>query len=470
MQNQSVLDDNRIGRLLLKLSIPAFIGLAVMTLYNVIDTIFISYYVGPLGIAGLSIVFPLQMLAVGIGQMTGMGGASQISRLIGARNVPRAERVLGNAISLTLVASIVILVIGQINTDFWLRLMGASETVLPYARDYMKIILFGMIFQTLSMSMAVLAISEGGARISMIGHIIGAVLNIILCAVFVAVLGMGVRGSALATVIAQLISTGYYMSHFIRGKSFLRMHLNNLVMEWVIVKDIMAIGVASFTRLLAESLPIVFINRGLSVYGDLAVSTFGILNRVLMFAIMPGIVIGQGLQPILGFNCGARRYDKALKSIQIAVIASSICSLIVFVVLYFFPQPVIRIFTADAEIIELSSTAAKKIFLAIYLVGFLMVGSTIFQALGKARPSFITAIARSAVFLIPLVLILPHYWEQDGIWFSFPITDALSCLLTAALFIPQIRSLQKMKRAAEAKIPADMAVFKSGNRNPEIPR
>jgi putative MATE family efflux protein len=451
MQDRSVLDDNRIGRLLLKMSIPAFIGLSVMTLYNVIDTIFISYYVGPLGIAGLSIVFPIQMLSVGIGQMTGMGGASHISRLIGAHNIPRAERVLGNAVSITLVASVVILIAGQVDTDFWLRLMGASETVLPYARDYMTIILFGLVFQTLSMAMAVLAISEGGARISMTGHIIGAVMNIILCAVFVAVLGMGVKGSALATVIAQIISTAYYIRYCVRGKSYLKLHFKNLVMEWVIVKDILAIGVASFTRLLAESLPIVFINRGLSVYGDMAVSTFGILNRVLMFAIMPGVVIGQGLQPVLGFNYGARRYDKALKSIRLAVIAGSICSLVVFGILFFFPSPVVRIFTADAGIIGLASAAAKKIFIAIYLVGFLMVGSTVFQALGKARPSFITAIARSALFLIPLVLILPHYWGQDGVWYSFPITDALTCLLTVILFIPQIRGLQKMNRRVMAQ-------------------
>ena len=450
MDNRSVLDDNRIGRLLLKLSLPAFFGMAVMTLYNVVDTIFIGHYVGPLGIAGLSIVFPVQMLAMGIGQMMGMGGASLISRLIGGNNVPRAERALGNAMTTTVVLSAVIMIVGLSNTDFWCQLIGASETILPYARDYMQIILLGMFFMTTAMALNGLIRAEGNARVAMIGMVIGAVLNIILDAIFIIPLDMGIRGAALATVIAQLISVMYLLSYYFTGNSFLKIHSKNMILELSILKAILAIGIASFARTLAGSLSAIFVNRMLVTYGgDYAVSAFGIINRIMMFAIMPGIVIGQGLQPVLGFNYGAKRYDRALRAIEIAMAAATACCVIVFMFLYFAPESFIRIFTADNELIALGSYAAKRIFLALYLIGFVMVGSLVFQSIGKAVQSFITSISRAALFLIPLIFILPHFLQLDGVWLAFPIADALTFLLTLALLLPQIRELRSMDLLAK---------------------
>jgi putative MATE family efflux protein len=418
--------------------------MAVMTLYNVVDTIFIGHYVGPLGIAGLSIVFPIQMLSIGIGQMTGMGGASLVSRLIGAGNVPRAERTIGNAITANIVLSVTLMVAGLVNPDFWLRLMGSSVTILPYARDYMTIILIGMFFMTFAMALNNLIRAEGNARIPMTGMIIGAVLNIILDAVFIIPLDMGVKGAALATVIAQLISVLYFMNYYFSGKSFLKIHSRNLIVEWNILKAILAIGIASFARMLAGSLSAIFVNRMLVIYGgDYAVSAFGIINRIMMFAIMPGIVIGGGLQPILGFNYGAKRYNRALQVIKIAMVAATACCVVVFMVLYFVPEPFIRIFTTDNELIALSSYAAKRLFLALYLIGFMMVGSLVFQSVGKATQSFVTAIARPFLFLIPMIFILPRFLQLDGVWLAFPIADALTFLLTFILLIPQIRELMK---------------------------
>ncbi len=449
-RNQSVLDDDRIGQLLLKLSLPAFFGMFVMTLYNVIDTIFIGHYVGPLGIAGLSIVFPVQMLSMGIGQMMGIGGASLISRLIGANNTSRAEHALGNAIASVIALSAIIMIAGLANADFWLRLMGSSETILPYARDYMTIILIGMFFQTLAMSSNGLIRAEGNARVPMTGMIIGAVSNIILDAIFIIPLNMGIKGAALATVIAQLISVAYLMSYYFSGKSFLKIRPRNLVLEWNILKAILAIGIASFARTLTASLSIIFVNRMLITYGgDLAVSAFGIVNRIMMFAIMPGITVGQGLQPILGFNYGAKRYDRALKAIKIAVAAATGFCIVVFLVLYFAPEPFIRIFTTDNELIALGSYAAKRIFLVLYLIGFIMVGSLVFQSVGKATQSFVTAISRPFLFLLPAVLILPQFLQLDGVWLSFPIADALSFMLTLALLAPQIREFKSMGMSAK---------------------
>jgi len=443
-RGENVLDDDRIGHLLLKLSLPAFMGMFVMILYNVVDTIFIGHYVGSLGIAGLSIVFPIQMLTMGIGQMTGMGGASLVSRLIGAGNTPRAEHALGNALTFTLIISAVLMMAGLSNPDLWLRLMGASETILPYARDYMTIILTGVFFRTFAMSQNFLIRATGNARVPMIGMIIGASLNIVLDAIFIIPLGMGVKGAALATVIAQLFTALYFLRYYLSGKSFLRVHLQNIIIKWDILKAILAIGISSFARTAAQSLSVVFVNRTLGIFGgDLAISSYGLIQRIMMFALMPGIVIGQGMQPILGFNYGARRYDRALRVIKIAVISATIYSIIAFFALYFAPELFIRVFTTDNELIVMAAHAARRFFLAQYLIGFIIVGSIIFQAIGKAPQAFVAAIARPALFLLPLVFILPNYWQLDGVWLAFPITDALTSILVLFLLIPQIKMFRR---------------------------
>jgi len=440
----NVLDDDRIGHLLLKLSLPAFAGMFVMALYNVVDTIFIGRYVGSLGIAGLSIVFPIQMLTMGIGQMTGMGGASLISRLIGARNTPRAEHALGNTLTFTIIVSISLTVVGLSNPDLWLRFMGASDTILPYARDYMTIILTGVLFRTFAMSQNFLIRAEGNARVPMIGMIMGAGLNIVLDAIFIIPLGMGVKGAALATVIAQLITSMYFLRYYLSGKSYLRVHLKNMIIKWDILKSILAIGISSFARTAAQSLAVVFVNRTLlSFGGDLAISSYGLIQRIMIFALMPSIVIGQGMQPILGFNYGAKRYDRALQVIKLAIIAATSYSIIAFCALYFAPDLFIRVFTSDSQLIVLAAHAARHIFLAAYLIGFIIIGSVIFQAIGKAPQAFVTAIARPALFLLPLVFILPNYWQLDGVWLAFPITDALTSILVLVLVIPEIRMFRR---------------------------
>jgi putative MATE family efflux protein len=444
---QNVLDDDRIGMLLFKLSLPAFMGMFVMTLYNVVDTIFIGRYVGPLGIAGLSIVFPIQMLAMGISHMTGMGGASLISRLIGADKIERAERALGNSITLTIVMSAIITVAGLSNVDFWLRLIGASDTILPYARDYMTIILIGMFFQTSAMTMNFLIRAEGNARVPMIGMIIGAGSNIVLDAIFIIPLGMGIKGAALATVIAQVISVGYFATYYMGGKNFLKIRMKNLILELDILKGILAIGIASFAMTIAGSLSAILVNRVLISYGgDIAVSAFGVINRIMMFALMPGMVCGQGLQPILGFNYGAQRYDRTLKAIKIAIIAATSLNILSFLLLYFTPETFVGIFTTDSELISVGAYAAKRIWIVLYIIGSMMVGSIVFQAMGKAIQSFITAIARPALFLIPTILIMPRFMGIDGVWWAFPLTDGLTFIVTVALIIPQINQLRRAEK------------------------
>jgi putative MATE family efflux protein len=451
MQTRTVLDDDRIGRLLLKLSTPAFFSMFVMMMYNIINTIFVSRYVGSLGIAGLSIVFPLQMFAMGIGQMTGMGGASHVSRLIGARNLPRAEKVLGNAISVSVVLALLVTVVGLAKIDFWLKFMGSSDTILPYARDYFVIIIAANVISTFAMTASALLIAEGNVRISMTGMIAGAVINIILCTIFIIPLGWGIKGSALATVLAQMVTVGYFLWYYFKGKTFLKILPKNFPLEWDIVKGIFTIGVSSFVRTLAGSLSAVVVNRFLMAYGgDLELSAFGLINRVIMFAMMPGMVIGQGLQPILGFNYGARHFDRVFRSIRLGIIASTVWSVAAFIALYFFPRPIVGIFTSDKELIELTVYAAKLVFMALYVVGFMNIGSIIFQSLGRAIPAFVTALARPALFLIPLVFLLSNFLQLKGVWLAFPITDGLTCLLTIALLVPLMRQLRRTSRSMPA--------------------
>lgn len=450
-RSQNVLDDDHIGRLLAKLTLPAFLGMFVITLYNVVDTIFIGHYVGLLGIAGLSLVFPLQMLSMGIGQMMGMGGASLISRLIGANNIPRAEHALGNAFSGTVLLSAVVAVIGLSRVDFWLRIMGASDAVLPYAHDYMTIILFGMLFQTFGMSMNTLIRAEGNARVPMIGMMIGAGTNIVLDAIFIIPLNMGVAGAAWATVIAQVIAAAYFLRYHLGGRSFLKLHSRNLIIRWQIMKDILAIGVSALAMVLAGTIASIFVNRLLVEYGgDIHLSAFGVLHRIMLFALMPGMVLGQGLQPILGFNYGARRFDRALRAIRLTITVASSVSLLAFFVLYFFPEPIIRVFTNDPGLISVSVYGARRIFLVMPLIGFMMVGTTIFQAIGKVVQAITTSLARSAIFLLPAVLILPRVWGIDGVWWAFPITDVLTLLLVVALLVPQLRDFYR-----KSKLPTD---------------
>jgi putative MATE family efflux protein len=448
--NMSVLDDTRIGRLMFKLTIPAFMGMFVMTLYNVIDTIFIGHYVGTMGIAGLSIVFPIQMLAMGMGMLTGMGGASVISRLIGAQNVTRAERALGNAMCLTVVLSTIIMIAGLSAAKFWLELVGASETIMPYALDYMTFILVGMIFQTFSMTNNNLITSEGNARVAMIGMIIGAGSNIVLDALFIIPLDMGIKGAAIATTLAHLISAIYFLRYWMGSKSYLKIRLKNFKLELGIIKDIMFIGVSGLARTLAGSLSAIFVNRALIEYGgDYAISTFGILNRIMMFATMPGMVVGHGLQPILGYNFGAKRYNLALKGIKIAMTVSTSWCIIAFFLLYFIPAPFIQIFSSDSELIEMASSASRQIFLVLYLMGLVFTGSMIFVAVGKAKEAFITSITQRALFLVPLVFILPPFLDIDGVWLSFPISDGLSFILTIALLVPVWRQFKRLSTHPE---------------------
>ncbi|MBN1160881.1 MAG: MATE family efflux transporter [Dehalococcoidales bacterium] len=454
--NHNVLDTDHIGRLLMKMSVPMFFGIIVQLIYNTVDTVFIGHYVGTDGIAALSVVFPLQMLAMGVGMMVGVGGASLISRLIGGSDKSGAERALGNSLAIGIVLSIVFTVIVLPNVDYWIRMVGASEKVLPFARDYLFIIMAGTVFNVLMNALMVYTRSEGNARVSMIIMILGYGLNILLDAIFIIWLDMGMTGAALATLISQLIATIYGMSYYVTGGSYLKLHISNFAPDFRILKLIFAIGIAQFAQTIAMTISATFIIKMASTYGgDLALATFGIIQRILYFAMVPGMVIGQAMQPILGFNYGAKRFRLALRTISLAGIAATLLSIVLFIILYVFPEPIIKIFTSDQQLIKECVHVTRITFIALPLLGFFNVGQMVFPSIGKALQSFIIAVARPLAFLLPLVLILPQFWQLNGVWISFPASDTLCFLLAAALLIPQIREFQKAAAAESASSPID---------------
>lgn len=447
IRENNVLDTDRIAWLLVKLTTPAFLGMFVQTLYNVVNTIFVGQFVGTLAIAGLSIAFPLQMLSMGLGMMIGMGGASLISRLLGTGNIEDAEKAVGNGITVSIVLSIVMIIILIPFVDFWLELIGASDAVLPYARDYTIIIVSGVFFSTFAMALLSFARAEGNARVGMTSMIIGAILSIILSAVFIIPLDMGVKGAALATIISQFAAMAYLFSYYLTGSSYLKIRARNLIPDFDILKRMFAVGIAGFVQTVSGSLSaMILINMIVKFGGDYALSAFGIIQRIMMFAIMPGMVLGQGVQPILGFNYGARRYNLAIKALGIAAATSTCISLVAFFVLYFIPEPLIKIFSSDPELVATGAYAARRIFLVMPIMGLVMMSTQIFQAIGKAVQAFITAIVRPIFFLIPSVLILSYFWQLDGVWFSFPTSDILTFILAIVLILPIIR---QFKRAAD---------------------
>jgi len=378
--------------------------------------------------------------------MAGIGGASIISRALGAHKKSRAETTLGNIITTSLIAVLVITIVILSNTDFWLNLMGSIDSINGYAQDYLVIIVWGSLFQTFAMGVNNAVRAEGNARVAMFSMIIGAASNIGLDALFIMKLGMGIQGAAYATLIGQAISCVYLMRYYLSGKSSLKLKLKNLKLKLDIFREILAIGASSFVRMVSTSLVMVILNRTvISMGGDMYLAAVGVVGRVSSFAIMPLIAIGQGLQPVLGFNYGAKSYDRSITATNTAIKMASVVALIGFAAAFFLSKQIISIFSTDPVLIDIGSGVMKTMFLAWYLVGFQTVGSTVFQAIGKARPAFITAISRQVIFLLPLLFIMPQHFGIEGVWRAFPIADALAFALTLFLFLAQMRRFKEQR-------------------------
>jgi len=432
-----ILSDSNIKRLLFKLSLPATVGMIVMALYNVVDAIFIGHGVGTAGIAGVSLVFPIQMIVGAIGQMVGIGGASILSRALGEKNFTRANQVLGNVIATVAAFSLIITVPGLIFMDEMLILFGASPTLLPYAKEYLVYILLGIFMHSLAMALNNLARAEGKAKIAMTTMLVSALMNIVLDAIFIFGFGMGIRGAAIATLISYIASALFILVYFRSGKSLLRLRIQEIRFDLAIQKEIFAIGISAFVRQAAMSLLMILLNHTLGKYGgDLSIAVYGVVMRLTMLIFTPILGISHGLQPIAGYNFGAKNYAKTRESVKLAMIVSTWIATGGTLVVFLFPEFLLSVFTTDVTLIREGKVALLYIVLAFPTVGFQVMGTTLFQATGKATETFILTLSRQILFLIPLVFILPQFFEITGVWLSFPIADLLSAILTLVMLVP----------------------------------
>jgi putative MATE family efflux protein len=412
-----------------------------------VDTIFVGRALGDqsiLGIAGVSVAFPVQMLMMAISIGIGVGGSSVISRMLGSRNSDRAEKTLGNVFTYTLLLSIVFILIFLFRIDWFLNMFGATADNFPYAKAYSVIIVQGTFAFTFGFVLNNLVRAEGNSRVAMNNMIFSGVLNIFLDAILMFGFGMGVEGAALATVLAQLAGTIYLFHYYLRGKSPLRLELHALVPDMALIKEITAIGFGSFVTGAANSVMLLVLNNVLAVYGgDLSIAVFGIANKLMMIVLMPIIGVSHGLQPIVGYNYGAENFARVNESVKSSIFVSTLIGVAGLLVLSLFPDMFFRLFTTDADLINSGEYALRIMILATPIIGLNVVTTTLFQATGKARPSFFLSMSRQILFLIPLVLLLPHYFDLSGVWVAFPLADLLAGILSFFLVVKEYRYYQE---------------------------
>jgi len=439
------------GRLMLRMTGPAIVALLVQALYNVVDAIFVGHGVGTLGIAGISIAFPLFIVVIGIGQLIGIGSASVISRALGRRDVETAERALGNAFALVAVFGIALLLVGLLASDPLMRLCGASEDVLPYAVSYISIILAGAVMFNLSFTLSAIVRAEGDAIRATVPILCSAVLNIALDPLFIFGLHMGTAGAAWATIIAQTVGAAYLIRHVFGGRSAVRLHARNLRLHTGIARETLAIGASSFIRTIAASLSIVVMNRLLGFYGsDLSIAIYGIVNRLLSFARMPVFGVVDGSQPIFGFNYGANRNDRVESAIWHALIYGGLACAVFWALFLLFPGAFLAMFSSDAELIQAGIPALRWIVLVIPLFSVQAIVGGLYQALGRARQAFVISLLRDVALIIPCAILLSRFFGTTGVWAAASAADVLSALVVMPMLIHEVRRLRRRHAIHEA--------------------
>jgi putative MATE family efflux protein len=417
------------------MALPATIGMIVNALYNLVDTIFVGHGVGAMGIAGLTIGLPVQALIGALGMTFGTGAASIISRRLGEKRPEDAAKTAVNAFGLAFIFSMIIMAIGEIFIDPLLILFGSSETILPFAREYMRVILMGSVFLSFAMVGNNIARAEGQPKIAMLTMVIGAGLNIILDPIFIFGLNMGIRGAAIATVISQFFSFAFIMRFMMTGKSHLPLKWKYIKPDLTLMREINILGMPTLARQGGMSLLALVMNNVLKHYGgDMGIATYGMINRLFMFTLMPIFGVVQGYQPIAGYSYGAKLVDR-LREVNIKAFQTTCTmSFLSFLVLEVLAGFLIRMFTSNDELIRLAVPALRISSMGIGLLGLQVIGSTYFMSVGQAFPAFFLSLSRQFVFLIPLVLILPHFLGLKGIWIALPVADVLSVTLTMTWF------------------------------------
>jgi len=447
-----------IGALIKQYAVPGIIAMTASSLYNMVDSIYIGHIpdVGSLSIAGLAITFPLMNISTALGTLVGVGASTMISVLLGQKNYTVASKVLSNEVTLNILTGILFTCITLLWMDPILRFFGASDATLPFARSYMIIISLGNIVTHLYFGLNSVVRSSGNPKLAMGLTLFTVVSNAILDPIFIFVFGMGIQGAAIATVLCQLMSLTYTLRYFMNPERFLRLprKLSMYRVDWKIAKDSLAIGTGPFLMNLASCIVVLFINQQLVKWGgDLAIGAYGIVNRITFLFIMIVFGFNQGMQPIAGYNYGARQYAR-VREVYIKTAGwATLVTFLGFVVSEFLSTPTVQIFTNDPVLIDKAARGLQKMNIVFPIVGFQMVTTNLFQCLGMVKKSIFLSLSRQLLFLVPCIYILPPLLESEvGVWYSFPISDTISAIITAILAVGLLKKLGQLKDGDDSSI------------------
>jgi len=446
-----------VGKLLLRFSLPAIVGMIVQSLYNLVDRIFIGQGVGPLGLAGATVGFPFMLIFMAFGMLIGIGGNSLVSISLGEKKKDYAEKVLANSLVLLIGISVVLTIVGLWFLEPLLRITGASDTIMPYAKDYMSIILLGTVFNSIGFGMNNFIRGEGNPKVAMLTMLVGAVLNTILDPVFIFVLDMGIAGAAWATIISQTVTAVWVLAYYFGGKSSLKIHPKYFRIEKKILLRILAVGSAPFAMQFAASIQNTILNSQLQQYGgDNAISVMGIMYSIAMLILMPIFGINQGSQPIIGYNYGAKLYKRVVKATELAILAATSVVTLGWLVTRFFSEFIVGIFGGgDPVFLDLAHHAMGIFFFMYPLLGFQIVSANYFQATGKPKQAMFLSLSRQVIFLIPALLILPRFFGLDGVYGATPTSDFFAAVVTGILFFTELRKLRRLEpEALGSELPA----------------
>ncbi|MBR4568598.1 MAG: MATE family efflux transporter [Bacteroidales bacterium] len=441
------LGTEKIGKLLKMYAVPGIIAQTAASLYNMVDSIYIGHIkdVGSYAISGLAVTFPLMNLSAALGTLVGVGAMTLISVLLGQKNYSTAAKVLSNVLTLNVVISILFTAVTLLFLDPILYFFGASDNTIPFARKYMTIILLGNVITHLYFGFNGIIRSAGNPKLAMNLTLFTVVSNAILDPIFIFVLDLGIQGAALATVLCQTMALSYSMRYLSRKDNFLHFPRPLFQLDWRIAKQSLAIGIGPFLMNSASCLVALFINQQLRKYGgDLAIGAYGIVNRITMLFAMICMGFNQGLQPIAGYNYGARQYSRVKEIFILTAKWEVLVTTVCFLVSELIPEQAVSLFTNDPELIRFSAHGLRVMNVAFALVGFGMVSGNFFQCLGMVRKSIFLSLTRQLIFLLPLVYTLPIWFEEKGVWMSFPISDALNILISAILIIDIFRKFNKL--------------------------
>ena len=442
------LGTRKIGTLLRQYAVPGIIAQTAASLYNMVDSIYIGHIpgVGSAAISGLAVTFPLMNLSAAMGTLVGVGAMTLISVLLGQKNYEAAQKVLSNVLTLNVIISILFSVVTLAFLDPILRFFGASDNTLPFAHRYMFIFLLGNAFTHLYFGFNGLIRSSGHPRVAMNLTLFTVISNAVLDPIFIFVLGMGIQGAALATILCQMMAM-VYTFYFFSDKSRL-LHFTRPVfqLDWRIARQSLAIGVGPFLMNAAASMVALFINQQLGKYGgDLAIGSYGIVNRLTMLFVMVCMGFNQGLQPIAGYNYGARQYSRVKEVFILTAKWEMLVTTLCFLMSELIPRQAVSLFTNDPVLVDMAAHGLRVMNSGFALVGFGMVTGNFFQCLGMVRKSIFLSLSRQLLFLLPLIYTLPLWLQETGVWISFPISDTLNVVISAILIVQLVRKFDRLK-------------------------